>query len=91
MSFAGAPVNSIVVAKLAKLVTTPTLEIIGIGDGTGETTSECNLFGRDVITEVDGGEIIAHFTRSVATRAPQFTQSKLAPGILPPALDGVVV
>ena len=89
MSFAGTPGNSIVVTKLAKLITTPTLKIIRIGDDTGERTSECDLFGRDVITKVDGSEIIAHFIRSVATLG-RITQPEFAI-IISPAFDGVVV
>ena len=55
------PIIGEAVTKLARCVTSPALEIIGTENGAGVIKPERNLLGRDVITEVDGGEIIAHF------------------------------
>ena len=54
------PITGEAVTKLAIVIKAPTLEIIGIEDGAGVIKPECDLFGRNVITEVDSGEIIAH-------------------------------
>ena len=56
------PINSVVIAQLAIAIKAPTLEIVGTEDGAGVIKPERDLFGRDVITEVDSGQIIAHFT-----------------------------
>ena len=55
------PHVGIVVAKLAIVIPTPALEIVGTEDGAGVIKSERDLFGREVITEVDSGQIITHF------------------------------
>ena len=55
------PITGEAVTKLAIVIKAPTLEIIGTEDGAGEIISERDLFGREVITKVDSGEIIAHF------------------------------
>jgi hypothetical protein len=46
---------------LTRAIQTPALEIVGIEDSAGEIISERDLFGREVITEVDSGQIITHF------------------------------
>ena len=56
-----APHVGIVVAQLTRAIHTPALEIVGTEDGAGEIISERDLFGREIITEVDSGEIITHF------------------------------
>jgi len=55
------PITGEAVTKLTIVIKTPTLEIIGTEDSAGVVKTERDLFGREVITEVDSGQIIAHF------------------------------
>ena len=71
-------------------VITPALEIIGIEDSAGVVKPERDLFGREVITEVDSGQIIAHFISAVTSlRGVAIAESTIL--VNAPTLDGIII